>query len=236
MRTNFMLPAYAPADAGAGAAQTPEEKAAAEAAATAAAAAAGTGTKKTDAEVAAAAAAAAAGGKTAEQLAAEKKTADDAAAAAAAGAPAKYELKLPDGSLIPARALTRLEEMARKSNLTNDEAQAWLEEQAIVAKTTSDEYLAETTADKDLGGEHLAETQRRANAVIDRIYPKGDPDRERFLAFLKAGGGDNEITVVRAFDRLARLMGEDTLAGGKGGGGAEQKDAATTLYGDTKAK
>lgn len=234
MNINFRLPAYAPTDV----VDTPEQKAAAEAAAATAAAEAaakaGAGTTQTDAEkAAAAAAAAAASGKKDGEQTPEQKAAAEAAAKAAAGAPAKYALTLPDGGLILASDLKVLEDQARKANLTNEDAQAWLNEQALVAKARSDAFLAETTADPDLGGEHLPETQRQATAVINRIFPKGDAAREPFLAFLKSGGADNNIHVVRAFVRLAKLMGEDTKTGSTTATVTGEKDPAVVLYGGT---
>ena len=226
MKINLMLPAYAPADAGAVA--TDEQKPASEAGAKPA-----DGTPPSDAAKKPAAEPPADGKKDGEQPPAQKPAAEAAAIAAPAGAPEKYALKVPDGSLISASDLRALEDQARTANLTNEDAQAWLEEQALYAKRRSDAFYAETLADPELGGDRIAETQRRVNAVIDRLYPADDPHREPFLVFLKSGGANNNIHVVRAFDRLATLMAEDTVVPGKAGGAESPKDAASVLYGGT---
>jgi hypothetical protein len=212
---------------------TGDAAAIAAAAAAAAASKPALGQQPADAAAEATAAAAAAdAGKDKTEPTAEAKAAAAAAALAAAGAPAKYELKVPPGGLVYTSHLKVIEDLARKANYTNVEAQAYLDEHALAAKAQSDGFLAETTADADLGGAHLAETMRLANVGIDRIYPKDDPDRAAFLEFLHAGGGDNNITVVRAFVRVAQMTGEDRKVSGRGTArGGERKSDAEVLFG-----
>lgn len=144
-------------------------------------------------------------------------------------APAKYALTLPDGDHLGADDLKRVEEAARAADLTNDEAQAWLAEQHGALEAQSQAWAAETKADKELGGDKLAETQKLGRQAIDRLFPEGDAHREGFLKFIKRGGAGNNIHVVRAFARIGKLMAEDTVVGGNGGGGGA-KDTASVLY------
>jgi len=222
MRSLIQFPAWQVVDAAGSGAQTLEQKAAADKAVA-------------DAAVAAAAAA----GKPhpgavvdAKAPTAEEKAVADAAVAAAAaakaGAPAAYTLTLPAGAMLRPSDLKVLEGYARKANLSNEDAQAWVDEQESLLNAQSAAFHAETLADKDLGGEHLVESQRLANAVINRIFPEGDPHRQGFLDFLARGGANNNIHVVRALSRLGRMMGEDTVVSGRGTGrgtGARKSDA-----------
>lgn len=206
--------------AAAAASKTPEQLAAEKTAADAAA-------KKT-ADDAAAAAAAANKGKTPEQLEAERLAAEEAAKAAAKpGAPEKYELKLPaDATILPAD-LKALEDLARKNNLTNDEAQAALEEHNAFLAAQSESFKALAMADPDYGGDKLAESQQLANAVIDRIRPADHPRRAAFLGFINRAGASNHPEIVGFLADLGRMIGEDPTVRAKSGGGGNNQRKAT---------
>jgi hypothetical protein len=227
MRLNFRWPLQDAADA-AGAGST-DDAAAAKATADKVAA------DKTAADKAtadkAAADAASATKKDGEQTPEQKAAADAAALAAKNQAPAKYELKLPDGGLLHPSDLKVIEEQARKAGLSNDDAQAWVNEQASVVKAQSDAYYAETLADKDYGGEKMTETQRLATAAIDRIRPVGHPRREEFLAFIKRAGADNALPVVSFLADFGKLMAEDSVTHGRtAAGGSDKKAPEQVMY------
>lgn len=194
------------------------------------------------------------GGKEGETAAAGKKPGDTAAGkegegkktdetgAGAAGketggkagettpkAPAKYELTIPDGGRLDESDLKYVEDAARKADLTNEEAQAWIIEQDNAVAEQAARFLSETKADKELGGDKLEATTKLARAGIDRLFPKGDVHRDGFLKLLNRGGMGNNIHVVRALARIGKLTAEDEATGGKGGGGGES-DAASKLY------
>lgn len=199
-------------------------------------------------KAAADAAAAAAAGKTPEQLAAEKATADaatkaaadaettrkaeEAAKAAKPKAPEKYALTLPEDGRLDASDLQTIEAIARKEDWTNEEAQAAVDEHLALIAQQSERFLTVTKADKDYGGEKLAETQKLARAVIDRIRPVGHARRDAFVGFLNRGGAGNHIEVVSFLADLGKLMAEDGATGGRGGGGSgKPKTAEEVLYG-----
>lgn len=140
--------------------------------------------------------------------------------AAAPKAPEKYALTLPEGGRLSADDLTQIEAIARASNWSNDDAQAAVAEHDALIKAQSERFLVETTADPEVGGDKLAESQRLATAVIDRIFPKGDTARDPFLAFLNRAGANQNVHVVRAFARIGKLMAEDSVVGGKSSSGA----------------
>lgn len=149
-------------------------------------------------------------------------------------APEKYELKVPDGGdvYVDDADLTLLQEMARKADWSNDDAQAALDEHVATVKAQSERYAAETKADKTYGGDHLKETQRLTTAGIDAIFPQGDPMRDSFIKFLARGGAGNKLEVVVALARVGKMVGEDRPIR-EGSGAKPQKTAAEVLYGDS---
>jgi len=174
-------------------------------------------------------------GKTPEQIAAENASAEAAADAARAQPPAKYELTLPEGGRLDASDLKAVEDLARKTGWTNEQAQDAISEHAALEQVLSDQFFAETTADKDYGGDKLAQSQQLAKLVIDRIRPVGHPRREAFTKIITRGGLANHIEMVSFFADFGKLMAEDTATGGSSGlGGGGARDAATVLYGGTK--
>lgn len=153
-------------------------------------------------------------------------------AAAEPKAPEKYELQVPDDAkaYVDADDLKYLETIARASNWTNEDAQAALEEHLVTVQAQSARFLEATKADPIYGGEKLAETQRRARAVIDRIRPVGHERRDRFLAFMGRGGAGNHVEVLSFLADLGKAMGEDSpthTRSVQAGGG---EDTAAMLY------
>lgn len=210
--------------------------AAAAAAATAAAAAAGggTGDGKKDGD---GAGGKKDGGKAEGDGGAGTGTKDGDGTKPASKAPEKYALTLPEGGRLDKGDLSYVETLAREAGMSNEDAQAWVNEQHNAIEAQSARFLAETKADKELGGAKLPETQQLAKAAIDRIFPEGDPHRDGFLNFLRRGGGDNNINAVRALVRIGKLMAEDSVVGGTGGGGKkDDTPLADRMYPSTIAK
>ena len=174
-------------------------------------------------------------GETPEQKVAREKAAADKAAADAAAAkpkaPEKYELKLPEGAVINARDVALIEKLAREADLDNATAQMLLEQHGEVSAKQAQDYLAELTADKDYGGAKLAETQQLANAVLDRVRPKGTPKGDAFRAFISRGGVNNSPEVASFLADLGRMTLEDgTVIGGAAKADAKAEDV---LYPNT---
>lgn len=154
---------------------------------------------------------------------------DAGAAAGAAKAPAKYELTLPAGGLMDKDDLPALEKIARDNDMTQEEAQAYLDEMGVSLKAQSDGYLAKLKADPDYGGDKLAESQRLANAFIDKLRPAGHARRESFLRFLNRGGALNHPEVVALLADAGKLMDEDGHVQGASSRTAGQ-DTASKMY------
>lgn len=145
-------------------------------------------------------------------------------------APEKYELKLPDGSLLADGDVARIEALARENNLPNDQAQSMLEATAATMAKQSEDWLAELTADKTYGGAKLEETQRLANAALDKVRPKGTPRGDAFRAMLGRGVGNN-LEVMSFLADLGRMTKEDGPIEGQGAGDTTTpKSKAEILY------
>jgi hypothetical protein len=219
-----------------------------EAAAGAASSEAGKGAAATGTDAAAAAAAAAAGGdgkgaagagdtgkKADDTAAAGSGKKDDAAAAAAAAAakpPEKYELKLSDGSRLNDRHVARVEQLAKANGWSQEDAALALKEYETNANEEAADWLKDTKADKEFGGDNLQQTQTLATRAVDSLFPEGDRLRGGFKALLKSGAESN-LYVLAALARIGKLMSEDRPAQGAagGGGGAQPRDHAEVLYG-----
>jgi hypothetical protein len=145
--------------------------------------------------------------------------------------PEKYALKVPDAgaALVDDADLKHLEEVARASGWTNDDAQAALEEHLALIQAQADRYLTDTKSDKEYGGEKFDETKRLANRVVDRIRPAGHARRESFLRFMGRGGAGNQIEVLSFLADLGKLMSEDA-PGHTRASASGNADVATTLY------
>lgn len=205
---------------------------------------------------AAAAAAAAPAGDKAGGAAATDKGGKDAAAAGAAASdagkggketpgkgdeppkpPDKYTLTVPENgeAYVDDAVKSQIEALARKAGWSNDDANAALSDHVETMRALSTTYLAETTADKEYGGEHLEETKKFARLAISKIRPEGHPYRERFVGFLNRFAGENNLNVVAFLADVGRLFAEDQPPVGKQSGG-KAKTAEEVLYGTPTKK
>lgn len=142
----------------------------------------------------------------------EKTGGKDGAPGAQPKAPEKYELKVPDddAKLLTSAALKNVEALARQANLSQADAQLFLDEQVALAKRTAEGFLTEAKSHPLYGGDKFTETQRYAEKLIDRIRPDGHPMRASFLAFVNAGGAINNVDVLSFLADVGRQMSEDS--------------------------
>lgn len=146
------------------------------------------------------------------------------------GAPATYTLKLPDGGALDAMDQQRIEKLARANNLSNDQAQSFLEATNAAVVEEGNSWHAELIADKTYGGDNLAETQRLANQLLDKVRPQGTPRGDGLRRLLSRGSGNN-LEVVSFLADLGRMLQEDKPVGGAPSGGkTETKSIAEQLY------
>lgn len=165
--------------------------------------------------------------------------------AEAKAVPEKYELKLPDGSLLNPAQLEKIALTAKERGLSNEEAQGLVQERHdavsdFVAslqeaqkkdgpewKKRVDGYEAELKADKEFGGERLKANVEMAKRVVARF---GD---ETLMQQLDESGYGSHPGLVKLFAKIGKAMKEDQLVL-PGASAPAKKSAAEILYGDTK--
>lgn len=143
--------------------------------------------------------------------------------------PDKYTLKAPEQARLTAADITEIAALAKAEKWTNEEAQAHVDavHQARIDESTR--YLTDLTADKDYGGDKLAESQRLANMALDRIRPKGTPRGDALREILVNQGLGNNVHFVSMLADIGKLMDEDKPLSGKTAAGA-QKDVGKSFY------
>lgn len=129
--------------------------------------------------------------------------------------PEKYELKLPKESLLKPETVDEIISYAKEKGLSNEQAQDLLEKQSnSVAefhqnqlqefnKLTNETWVEQAVADKEIGGEKLAEHAELAKRVVNKF---GTPEFKKILS----EGYGNHPEIVRIFARIGRAMADDT--------------------------
>lgn len=159
--------------------------------------------------------------------------------ALAARIPEKYELKLPDDSLLPESDIDKISSIAREKGLSNEEAQLVLEQRNDAANALRDsqfeqmremqtKWQSEVKADPDMGGDNLGETQRLAKLVTDNAMTDG------MREFLSVTGYSDNPEVMRFLVKVGKMMDEDKPSGEGAPNKGGDKDAASVLYDNTK--
>lgn len=178
----------------------------------------------------------------------KKQIADEAVAAFKASlpkAPDKYEVKLPEGSLLASTVLDRVSPLAKELGLTsNEHVQKMVdllngEAKALADKIAADHSPGGTVFERtrrehqnaalqapDLGN-GSTETLQAKVARVTAFTAKHFPDDVRKL--LDDSGIGNDPRFLRAMIKLADLSREDGLTGGKVGG--SKKSFAERIYG-----
>lgn len=152
--------------------------------------------------------------------------------------PEKYDLKLPEKSLLDPSVLERTAASAKARGLTNEQAQKELDAVAgEVAKyhetlleqhkTKVSEWEQQSRNDKEIGGTAFAANAELSRRVVEKF---ATPE---FAKILNDSGYGNHPELVRVFARIGRAIGEDRPGGSNPGGGAPKKNAEDVLYGGT---
>lgn len=177
---------------------------------------------------------------TGEQQPADLKgqTTDDAAAQAAAGTEGKkddaaaptYELKMPEGLEIDTDAQAELVAYATERKLSPEDTQKLADIGAKMVQKmqagfekTSNDWRAAVEADKEIGGDKLAESLALAKKARDTF---GTPELTEYLDQTKLG---NHPALVKFFVKAGKSIAEDGFV--KAGSTVGAKSAAETLYG-----
>lgn len=174
----------------------------------------------------------------------EQKAADEAAAKAAegaaklAGAPEKYDaFTAPEGTALDAAVMTEFETAARELNLPQDAAQKLIDKMApVMAKQQTaqleqlrTDWAAQSTADKEFGGDKLAENLGYARKALDTF---ATPELKTIL---NETGLGNHPELVRLMVRAGKAISEDKIVTG-GTPASANRSAAEVLYGDSAKK
>lgn len=130
--------------------------------------------------------------------------------------PEKYDLKLPEKSLLPESAIEDISSYAKEKGLSNEQAQelvndrnnaitGFVEREQAKLKDMSNKWAEEVAKDKEIGGDALPKNAELAKRVLEKFFP------EDVRKFLNDSGFGNHPGLVRGFVRLAKQMSEDQL-------------------------
>lgn len=148
------------------------------------------------------------------------------------GAPETYDLKAPEGAAMDDAGLAAFAEFAKGQNLTQEAAQSMLTTLApAMAKRAQDQvaaihaqWLADTKADKEIGGDKLDENLAVAKKARDAFATEG------FRDFLEQTNLGNHPEMIRFMHRVGKAMSEDSLVTPGGGSKTPEMSAAQRMY------
>lgn len=156
-----------------------------------------------------------------------------------AAVPAKYDLKLPEGSPVSAARIEGIASYAKEQGLSNEQAQALLEREheAVSSYVQSqhetlnqkrDSWVNALKADSEIGKEAFQQSVELAKRVVDRY------GTDAFKQELNVTGLGNYPELVRIFTRIGKAMSDDQLVV-PGAQSSGKRDAAEILYGNSNS-
>lgn len=174
--------------------------------------------------------------KVTEEKASEEKAGEEAGEEEkkSEGAPEKYEFAAPEGMELDEEALGAFEPVAREMNLTQEQAQQFVnlygeqiarvqEAQLAQWNKTVDGWLDEAKKDEEIGGKAFSETLDTARKALSEF---GTPE---LLKALDDSGMGNHPEVIRFAAKVGKAVSDDRIHSG-GGRKSGQKSAAELLY------
>jgi len=131
--------------------------------------------------------------------------------------PEKYDLKIPEKSVLSAEHVQKVEAFAKEAKLTNEQAQVLLQRESDAAqvgidslhneaKTKAAQWLKDAQADKEIGGERFAETVDSANHALEALFP-GIEIRK----IMDTSGLGNHPTVLKGFAKIGAMLKNDKI-------------------------
>lgn len=150
-------------------------------------------------------------------------------------APERYEIKLPEGSAIGDKEIEKISELARKLDLTNDQAvelaslhNAFALESSKAldseAEATVKEWHDAVLADPELGGKNFDTTRKHAQAAMSKIGTRA------LQEVLDDTGLGNHPELVRVFAKIGKAMEEDAFVAAQKSATPAAKTRAETLF------
>jgi hypothetical protein len=151
----------------------------------------------------------------------------------AAVAPEKYDLKLPDGSLVKPESVAAIEAYAKANKLSADAAQAVLSHQHAehaALQVRRDGWLEEIKNDKEFGGDAIRMNSEHAKRGLELFDPTGELGN-----VLIATGLGNFPALHKFFVRLGKASSDDVLDRSSSHvSGSENESPAQVLFGKNK--
>jgi hypothetical protein len=131
--------------------------------------------------------------------------------------PEKYEFRAPEGLRLDDAVLGAFSEVAKELALPQDAAQKVIDKMAPVfaarqaeqLKALSESWVQASVADKEFGGEKIAEHLAVAKKALDEL---ATPELRKLLDETGLG---NHPEVIRVFYRAGKRLSEDTVVGGR---------------------
>lgn len=154
----------------------------------------------------------------------------------ATGAPEAYsDFDLPEGVELDSGLIEQASPIFKEMGLSQAQAQqlvslyadqqrASFESQVESFNQTTQQWLDEAKADKDLGGEKFDENVAAAKTALAKF---GTPELAQLLNDTGVG---NHPEIIRVFSKVGALLNED-VPGSGGGNVSEKADRASILYG-----
>lgn len=144
--------------------------------------------------------------------------------------PEKYDLKLPENSILDSESVEQVAAIAKQNGLTNEQAQKILDDQSsAVTQAIADrsaKWLDQLKSDKELGPQ-LSRKVELASRVVNRF------GSEELKNELNRSGFGNHPELVRILSRIGEAMAEDTLIN-PAGVPKDRKPTAEVFYGAPK--
>lgn len=147
----------------------------------------------------------------------------------------KYDFKMPDGVEADEKTLADFTKFAKELKLSPESAQKLVDLRSAAVVAAKEQHAAtvkgwadEVKADKELGGDKLAENLAVAKKAIDL----GPPELK---ALLESSGLGNHPAVFKWAHAVGKALSEDTFKAAANVG-AESKSTASVLYGGTSTK
>jgi len=147
----------------------------------------------------------------------------------------KYEFKIPDGVETDQKTLDEFTKVAKELKLSPESAQKLVDLRAAAVQTAKEQHAATVAgwadavkADKELGGDKLAENLAIAKKAIDL----GPPELKTLL---EDSGLGNHPAVFKWAHAVGKALSEDTFKAGSSAP-AVGKSTASVLYGGTSTK
>lgn len=152
----------------------------------------------------------------------------------ASAVPEKYELKLPDGSLLDPKAIEGIAAFAKEQGLSQTQAEKLLmrdheamarfvEGQNEQLQKSSQQWAEQVKEDQEIGGEKLQESLDSARRFIKQF------GSEKLVSELETSGLGNHPELVRLCARAGKLLANDKLVTGNAGNAS--KSIEEVFYG-----